>query len=62
LSSNSSNACIYFVSSVALLLEKLFSTDIERFGLWPIEKPSETICFGKESFGIIRGSRIGEDI
>jgi hypothetical protein len=36
--------------------------DIERFGLWPIEKPRESICLGKESFRIIRGYGIAEDI
>ena len=51
-----------FLSRVALLSEEFLCANIERLSLWPIEEPSEPICFLKQRFGIIGSFGIAEEV
>jgi hypothetical protein len=59
---NPADSGVDLVSSVTLPLEELFGTSVERPCLWPIEKPSESVCFRKQGFRILRSVRILQKI
>src|SRR6266404_1168323 len=60
--SSCAHAGVQFVSVVALLSEEFLSANIERLRLWPIEEPSEPICFLEQRFGIIGSFGIAEEV